>query len=84
MISVLLSLVIATPLFEVVVVVGLQDLFSKFLLPLMDISVQFISVFSNRELLVVIDRDIDFLVADGLIIGVVELSNIRVSQTLLS
>lgn len=50
----------------------------------MDISIQLVSVLSNRELLVVIDGDVDLLSADGLILLVMELSNIGVFQGLLS
>ena len=63
----------------VIVVVGSQDLLSQLLLSLVDISVKFVSILSNRELLVIINRDVDFPVADWLIVWVVELSNVGVS-----
>ena len=61
------------------VVVRLHDLLAQLFLSLMDISVKFVPVFSNRELLVVINRDVDFPITDWLIIWVVELSNVGVS-----
>jgi hypothetical protein len=60
-------------------VVRLHDLLAQLFLSLVDISVEFVPVLSNRELLVVINRDVDFPVTDWLIIWVVELSNVGVS-----
>ena len=59
--------------------VRLHDLLAQLFLSLMDISVEFVPVLSNRELLVVINRDVDFPITDWLIIWVVELSNVGVS-----
>ena len=59
--------------------VRLHDLFAQLFLSLVDISVEFIPILSNRELLVVINRDVNFPVTDWLIIWVVELSNVGVS-----
>ena len=59
--------------------VRLHDLLAQLFLSLVDISVEFVPVLSNRELLVVINRDVDFPVTDWLIIWVVELSNVGVS-----
>ena len=59
-------------------VMGLHDLFAKLLLSLMYISVEFVPVFSDREFLVVVDRDVDFSRTDRFIVRVVELSNVRV------
>ena len=61
------------------VVVRLHDFLAQLFLSLVDISVKFVSILSNRELLVVINRDVDFPVADWLIVWVVELSNVGVS-----
>ena len=60
-------------------VMRLHDLFAQLFLSLVDISVEFIPILSNRELLVVINGDVNFPVADWLIIWVVELSNVGVS-----
>ena len=57
--------------------VGLHDLFAQLLLSLVYISIKFVPVFSDRELLVIIDWDVDLSSANRLIIRVVELSNVR-------
>lgn len=49
----------------------------------MDIRVKLISVFSNRELLVIVNGDVDLTRADGFIFGVVELSDVWVLEGLL-
>lgn len=66
----------------VVVVVGLQDLFPQFLFALVDIGVQAVAVLPDRELLVVVDRDVDAPSAHWLVLRVVELSHVRVPQGL--
>ena len=65
------------------VMVRLRDLLAQLLLPLVYVGVEFVPVFSNRELLVVIDRDVDLSCADWLVIGVVELSYVRMPESLL-
>ncbi len=55
-----------------------KNFLSEFFFALMDMRVKLVPVFSDRELLVIINRDKYFLVADWLFIWVVELSNIRV------
>ena len=60
-----------------------QDLFSHFLFPLVDIRVKLVPVLSDRELLVIIDWDKDFLCANWLFIWVMELSHVRMLQCLL-
>ena len=68
-------------------VVGLvlcQDLFPHFLLSLVDVRVKFVSVLSDRELLVVVDWNEDLFSADWLFVWVVELSDVRMLQSLLS
>jgi len=47
-----------------------------------DVCVQLVSVLSNGELRVVVDRDVDSSVADWFVIGIVELSHIRVFKGL--
>jgi len=47
-----------------------------------DIRVKLVSVLPDCELLVVVDRDIDFTSTNGFIVRVVELGYIRVSQGL--
>lgn len=60
----------------------LKYLLSEFLLALVDISIELVTVFANRELLVVVNRNVNFLAANRLILRVVELRNIGVSQGL--
>lgn len=50
----------------------------------MDVCIEFVPILSNGELLIIIDRDVDFLLADRLIIRVMKLSNVRMSQGLIS
>ena len=50
----------------------------------MDVGVEFVAVLSNRKLLVVVDWDVNFPVAVGLVLRIVELGHIWVSQRLLS
>lgn len=65
-----------------VVVVRGHDLLAELLLPLVNICVKLVSVFSDGEFLVVVNWDVDSSVADGFVIRVVELSDVRVSQRL--
>ena len=62
--------------------VRLKNLLSEFLLAFMDISIELVTVFANRELLVVVNGNVNFLAANRLILRVVELRNIGVSQGL--
>ena len=67
-------------------VVGLvlgQDLPSEFLFALVDIRVKLVSVLSDGKLLIIVNRDIYFLGANGLLIWVVELSYVRVLKGLI-
>ena len=50
----------------------------------MDISIELVSVLTNRELLIVIDGNVDLLSADRFIIGIVELAHIWMSEGLIS
>lgn len=63
----------------IVIVVRLQNLFAQLLLAFMNIRVEFVTVFADGELLVVVDGDVDLSCADGLVICVVELSHVGVS-----
>jgi len=74
----------ATVVVVVVVVMGLEDFLAQLLLPLVDICIQFISVLTDREFLIVVDRNINLPRANWLVFGVVELGNISVSQSLFS
>jgi hypothetical protein len=58
---------------------GLQYLLSKFLLSFVDISIELVSILSNREFLVVINWDVYLLVAHRFIFWVVKLRHIWVS-----
>lgn len=68
----------------VVIVVGLEDLSTQLLLSSVDVGVQFVSVFANRELLIVVNRDVNAAGADGLVLRIVELSHIGMAQSLFS
>ena len=68
----------------VVVVVGLEDALSELLLSFMDVLVELVAVFADRELLVVVDGDVDSACANRLIFRVVELCHVRMAQSLLS
>ena len=59
-----------------------EDLLTHFLLPLVDIRIKLVTIFSDRELLVVVDRDVDAPIANGLILRIVELSYVGVFQSL--
>jgi len=65
-------------------VVGLEDALSEFLLPPVDIVVEFVAVLSDREFLVVINGNVDAARTNRLVFRVVELGNVGVSQGLLS
>lgn len=69
-------------LIVVVVVVRSKDLLSKFLLALVDVCVEFVAVLSDRELLVVIDGDVNLAGANWLVIGVVKLGDVGMSEGL--
>jgi hypothetical protein len=60
----------------------LKDLLPKFLLALVDISVELVTIFADRELLIIINRDINLLAAHRLILRIVELRYIGMSQCL--
>jgi hypothetical protein len=66
----------------VIVLMGLERLLPELLLALVDIRIKLVAVLSNRELLVVVDRDDDFACANRLIISVVKLGHVWVSQSL--
>ena len=72
-VAVVKSLVFTSTVIIIVVMMRLQYLLSKFLLAFVDISIELVAVLSDGELLVVIDRNVDFLGANRLIFRVVEL-----------
>ena len=59
-----------------------KDLFSHFLLSLVDVGVKLVSVLANTELLVVIDGNKDLFSADWFLIRVVELGDVWVLEGL--
>ena len=61
-----------------------QQLLSHFLLTLVDIRIELVSVFSDREFLVVIDGYKDLLGAVWFLVWVMELSNVRMLKSLFS
>jgi len=65
-------------------VVRREDLLAQLFLAFVDVGIQLVPVLSNAELLVIVNRDVDFSRAERLIVGVVELGHIRVAQGLLS
>jgi hypothetical protein len=60
----------------------LKDLLPKFLLALVDISIELVTIFADRELLIIINRDINLFAAHRLILRIVELRYIGMSQCL--
>lgn len=54
----------------------LKDLLSQFLFAFVNISVELVSILTDRKLLVVVDRNVDFLSADWLVFRVMELLNV--------
>ena len=81
------SLTGGTRLTTHLLIVGLmlsEDFLAHFFTSLMNIRVQFVAVFLDGELLVVINRNVNLLRANWLLIRVVELVHVRVLQSLLS
>ncbi len=74
----------STVVVVVIIVVGLQDTLSQLLLSAVDVCIQFVTVFPDRELLVVVDWDVDAPRAHWLVLRVVELGHIGMSQSLIS
>jgi len=72
------------PVVVVVVLVALQNLLAELLLPLVDIGVEFVAVLSDRELLVVVNGNLDLSRAVRLVVGVVELGHVGMAESLLS
>lgn len=66
-------------LIVVVVVVRSEDLLSKFLLALVDVCIQFVAVLPDRELLVVVDGDVNLAGTNWLVVGVMELGHVGMS-----
>ena len=62
--------------------VGCKDALSELLLPPVDIRVQLVAVLTNRELLIVVDGDVDAASAHRLVLRVVELGNVGVAKGL--
>ena len=56
----------------------IQTLLAEFLLTLVNVRVQLVTVLPNRELLVVVDRNLNFLGAVRLVVWVMELGNVLV------
>jgi hypothetical protein len=77
------SLSTSTHLLVISLMLG-QQLLPHFLLAFVDIRIELVSVFSDREFLVVIDRYEDFLRAVWFFIWVVELSNVWMLESLFS
>ena len=63
--------------------VGLKDSLPQLLLATVDVCVQLVSVLADRELLIVINRDVDAARTHGLIFRIMELRDIWVSQSLI-
>ena len=57
---------------------ALENLLSELLLASMDVGVQFLSVLSDGELVVVVHRDVDLLLANWFILRLMEQLHVRV------
>jgi hypothetical protein len=62
----------------------LEDLFPQLLLALVNICVKLVAVLADRELLIVVNGNVDLLAADWLVLGIMELRDVGVAQGLLS
>lgn len=78
------GLLLTTTLGIVHVVVRLKQFLSKFLLALVNVLVEFVSVFTDGKLLIVIDRDVNAPFTVRLILGTMKLRNIRMLKCLFS
>lgn len=61
-----------------------QDFLSHLLLSFVDIRVELVPIFFDRELLVIINGNENLLCANWLLVGVVELRNVWVLECLLN
>lgn len=77
----LLLLLLSTAL-VVIVVVALEQFLAEFLLALVNILIESITVLTDRELLVIVNRNMNLLLADRLVLRAVELSDVGVSESL--
>ena len=68
----------------VIVVMGLEYFFPELLLSPVNVCIQLISIVPNRELLIIIDWDVDLHCANRFVVRVVKLSNVWMLQCLLS
>jgi len=71
-------------LVELLVVVWLHDLLAQFLLPFVNVGVEFISILPDWEFLIIINWDINSSCAHWFVFRVMELRNIRMPQGLFS
>jgi hypothetical protein len=74
-------------IFVHLLVVGLmlgQDFLSHLLLSFVDIRVELVPIFFDRELLVIVNGNENLLCANWLLVGVVELRNVWVLECLLN
>jgi len=78
------GLLLTTTLGVVHVVMRLKQFLSKFLLALVNVLVEFVSVFTDGELLVVIDRDVNAPFTVWLILRTMELCHVRMLKCLFS
>lgn len=79
-----LLLLCTTPVVVVIVVVTLKNFLAELLLSLVDVRVQLVAVLPDRELLVVVNWNVNLARADRLVIRVVELGNVGVAEGLVS
>lgn len=66
----------------VVVMVTLEKFLAELLLAFVNILIKSVTVFTDRELLVIVNRDMDLLLTDRFVLRAVELCHVRVSQSL--
>ena len=80
-----LRLAASTPAHLLVICLMLgQNLLSQLLFSLMDIRIKLVAILADGELLVIINRNINFLCTIWLLVRVVELGDVRVFESLFS
>jgi hypothetical protein len=62
-----------------VVLMRLQDFLAELFLAFVNVTVQFVAIFSNRKFLIVVDRDVNLSGTNGFIVRIVKLRYIRMS-----
>jgi hypothetical protein len=63
-------------------VVALEEFLAEFLLALVNILIKSVTVFTDWKLLVIVNRNMNFLLANWLVFRAMELGDVRVSESL--